>query len=102
MRKGRATFHRQTKHLRGIRVVPEILRSPQRAGTISSRSITDPSDSASIDNCRGFWGWHAPIFQPIDGKMIRVPATCRTFRSLPKWAEEVLLEQRRNFLKPAA
>ena len=100
MRKGRATFHRVTKSIRGIRVVPEILRSPQRAGSISSRSITDPSDSASIDNCRGFWGWGAPIFQRIDGKPVRVPATSRTFRSLPKWAEEALLEQRQQFFRP--
>ncbi len=102
MRNGRATFHRQTKHLRGIRIVPEILRSPQRAGSIRERSVTDPSDSADMDNARGCWSWGAPIYKRTNGEAVRVPATIETFRSLPKWAEEVLLEQRRTFLKPAA
>ncbi len=99
---GKATFHRQTKHLRGIRIAPQILRTPQRAGSIRERSVTDPSDAASENNVRGFWGWDTPVYERTSGGALkRVPATCSTFRSLPRWAEEVLLEQRRQFLKAA-
>ncbi len=94
MLKGQATFLRKTKHIRGIRIVPEILREKQKPTSIRSASVTEPIAYDTADNCVGCYSYDAPLWRrDHNGNVVREPATSQTYRALPEWAKEILFRR---------
>lgn len=84
MLNGKATFIRKSKHIRGIKIIPDIVRDPQRGGTLHSGTLGDPHASDSLNNCVGVWTIEAC------GKK---PSNSSNFLALPRWASRELFSR---------
>ncbi len=84
MLKGRATFIRKSKHLKGIRIIPTLVREPQTPGSLRGKTLGDSHAGESRDNPIGVW--------TIE-HCGRKPSDSRSFRSLPRWADRELFSR---------